>query len=464
MSRYYPHPMDKTERTELLRVGVISRTLRMLSFPAVAAMLVNAIYNVVDTAFIGLLNDTAAIGAAAVLFPVFMFIGAIGLTFGIGAASVISRKLGEQKAGDARKTASTAFYSALIIGIAFSVVGNIFIEPILILFGATETILSKAVIYGRIIIGGSFFQVINMCMNNILRSEGASGYSGRALAAGAVINIILDPVFMFVFDMGLAGAAAATITAQMLSSLYLLRFFIMKKGILRIKLSDFSPSPAVYRALMVIGFPTFARQLFVSVSMGMLNNAAGVYGDPAVAAIGISFRVVSLVMMVLFGLGQGLQPLAGYNFGAQQFDRVIQSVRTALIWSTVFAGFMSLVFWFAAVPVVRIFSGDADVVRIGSLALRSVCISFVLVGIQTAFASLFQALGRGAEAAVIAVARQGIFFIPAVLVLPGILGLHGVVFAQPAADILSFAVAVPLGLMEMRKLKKQSMIQGEKNG
>ncbi|ORC29918.1 hypothetical protein B4O97_18580 [Marispirochaeta aestuarii] len=446
--------MDKTQRIELLRSGEIGTALRTLAIPAATAMMVNAIYNVVDTAFIGMLNDTAAIGAAAILFPIFMLIGAIGLTFGMGSASLISRQLGEQNVEGAISTASTAFYSTLIIGVTFAIFGNIYIEEILILFGATDTILDRAVLYGRIIIGGSFFQILNMCMNNLLRAEGAARYSSIALITGGVLNIIFDPVFMFVLDFGLAGAALATISAQMVSTLYLLYYFLSDRGVLKIRLRDFSPRLGLYRDIMTIGLPTFFRQVLTSIAMGMFNNAAAAYGDPAVAAIGIVMRVVSLLMMAIFGIGQGLQPLAGYNFGARQFSRVIDATKKALTWSTVFAGCMAAAFFVFARWIVLAFSQDPEVVTLGVQAFRFLSTTMIFVGSQVVFSTLFQALGKGRQAGILAVARQGIFFIPLVLILPGLWGLNGVFLAQPAADILAFIVTAVLAAVEMAELKK----------
>ena len=444
--------MDNNARTELLRSGAIGKALRTLAIPAVISMLVNAIYNVVDTAFIGMLQDTAAIGAAAVLFPIVMLIGAIGLTFGIGAASVISRRLGEDKPDEARIASSTAFYTSLIIGICFALAGNILIEPLLDLFGATDSIMEKAVIYGRIIIGGSVFQVLNMCMNNMLRSEGAAAYSSRAMILGAVLNIILDPVFIFIFNMGLAGAAVATISAQFISSIYLIRFFLTKKGILRLRLRDFRPNLTTYGGIMTIGLPTFARQVFVSISMGMLNSAASLYGDAAIAAIGISTRVASIVMMVIFGIGQGLQPLAGFNYGARQYDRVVATVKKAMSWSVVFTIIMTAIFWLTTEWIMRIFSNDPQVIEIGIKAVRFTVSTLTLFGIMNVYASLFQALGKGLQAGILAVARQGIFFIPMILILPRLFGLNGVVFTQAAADILTLLVTIPMAAVEMKRL------------
>ncbi len=446
--------MQNNARTELLRSGEIGKALRTLAIPAVTAMMVNAVYNVVDTAFIGLLHDTASIGAAAILFPVFMLIGAIGLTFGMGAASLISRQLGANDADGARKTASTAFYTTLVIGLIFAILGNIYIEKVLRLFGATDSILEKSEIYGRIIIGGSFFQILNMTMNNLLRSEGAAKYSSMALMAGGILNIIFDPIFMFVFNFGLAGAAMATITAQMISTVYLLLYFLRKKGILRLKLKDFSPRIKLYGGILNTGLPTFYRQVLTSIAMGMFNNAAGLFGDPAIAAIGIVMRVVSLMMMAIFGIGQGLQPLAGFNFGARQFDRVIQATMKALKWSTVFAALMASLFFIFARQIVQGFSQDPEVIRIGVLGFRLFSSTMIFIGSQVVFSTLFQALGKGRQAGILAVARQGLFFIPMILTLPRFFGLTGVLISQPLADICAFVITIILAVKEMKHLNE----------
>lgn len=445
--------MNKTERTELLRNGKISTALAKMTAPAAAAMLVNAVYNVVDTAFIGMLHDTPSIGASAVVFPVFMLIGSIGLTFGIGAGSLISRRLGEQKPEEARKAASTAFYTTLAIGIIFAVLGNVFIKDILRTFGATDSIMDRAVIYGRIIIGGSVFQILNMCMNNLLRAEGAAGYSSRGMIIGAVLNMALDPLFMFVFKFGLAGAAAATITAQLISTLYLLRFFILSKGILSLSIRKFSPSSSMYGQIMAIGTPTFIRMLLTSAAMGVTNQAAGNFGDFAVAGVGITLRVISLTMMVFFGIGQGLQPLAGFNYGAKKYDRVIETVNNAMGWNIIFGAVMTSLFIIFARFIVGIFTEDPDVLEAGVKFIRFSSTTLIFVGIQNSFASLFQALGKGIHAGILSSARQGLFLIPAMLILPGLLGFNGVAFAQPLADILSFIVTLPLGVKEIRLLK-----------
>ncbi len=445
--------MDKNKRTELLARGPIPRALRSLTIPAAAAMLVNAIYSVVDTGFIGLLDSTEALGASGVVFPIFLIIAALGLTFGTGAASVISRRLGEGRSQEARKTASTAFYTSLALGILFSICANIFIVPLLKLFGATDSILKEAVIYGRIIVGGSLFQILNMCMNNILRAEGASAYSGKAIITGGILNIILDPVFMFLINWGIAGAAAATVTSQLVSTLYLLRFFWRKKGVLRIKIRDFTPSLKVFGSIMTIGLPTCIRQMLGVVSIAFLNNGAAPFGDAAVAALAIAMRVSSLVMMVFFGIAQGLQPLAGFNYGACQYERVLESLKKASAWAVEFALLLGIPFFIFARPIMGLFSEDPAVLAMGIKALRLTSLTLSLAGMQIAFTSLFQAMGKGGESLLLATARQGFFFIPAIFILPPLWGFTGLAAVQPVADALGFAFTMVLGFFEIRTLK-----------
>jgi putative MATE family efflux protein len=447
--------MNPQNRQEMLRSGSINKTLLKLSTPAIIAMLAIALYNIVDTMYIGLLKDTAAIGAATVMFPVFMIISSIGLMFGVGAGSAISRRLGAGEAERANRIAATAYYSCITIGILFSVFGVINIRKILQLFGATETIMEKAVIYGSIIIGGSIFQMLNMCLNNIVRAEGASTYSGRAMIMGAVLNVILDPIFMFVLDLGIAGAAWATITSQLISNLYLLRFFLKKKGVIRIGPKHFSFSGENYAEIMKIGVPTFVRQVLLSVSMGVMNNSASLYGDGAIAAIGVVTRLLALVTFVVFGLGQGFQPIAGFNYGAKQYARVHKSFRITIIWSSSFSILVSGLFLLFAPLLIKLFSQDPEVIAIGTRALRFSSSTLMLLGFQNTASIFFQALGKGRETAFLAMARQGLFLITLLLILPRFLGLDGIIFSQPLADLLTLVVTLVLLAANSRNLARE---------
>jgi putative MATE family efflux protein len=441
--------MHKSKRIEMLATGPVGATLFRLSAPAIAGMLVMAIYNVVDTFFVSLLRDTTAVAATGIVFPLFQLIGAIGLTFGMGAASVISRRLGEGDHEGADRTAATALYSAIGVGLVFSLTGALFIRPILTLFGATETILEAATLYGRIIIGGSIFQVCNMTLNNLLRSEGAALHSSSGQILGAVLNIILDPLFIFVFEMGVSGAAVATVISQGVSMLYLSSFYFRGKGTLKpFRRSNFHPTLLTYRAIMVLGLPTFIRQILGSISFGIVNNAAGSYGDSAIAAISVTFRLFMLLLMGLMGLAQGLQPLAGYNYGARNFDRVRKTFKIVFEVSFVICALAAAGSFIFAGPIMRIFTPqDPEVVAMGVQAIRLTAIALVPVGFVLMFGGIFQALGDGRSALILAAGQQGLFLVPLVLILPRLFGLTGVFAAQPAGFILAFLV----GLVLMKK-------------
>lgn len=452
MSKVYAN-----KRIELIAEGSIGRALFTLSAPAVVGMLVMSLYNVVDTFFVSLLKDTTAVAATGVVFPLFQLIGAIGLTFGVGAASVISRRLGEEEHEAAERTAATALYSAMIVGVLFALFGLIYMPSILPLFGATESILDAAVLYGRLIICGSVFVVLNMCLNNLLRAEGAALHSSTGQILGAVLNVILDPVFIFLLDMGLAGAALATVISQGIGCLYLMSYYLRRKGVLHpLSLSHFRPGRLIYLPMMALGVPTFVRQVLGSISLSFLNNAAGEYGDEAIAATSIVFRLFMLLLMSLMGVAQGLQPLVGYNFGAGNIPRVRETLNKVMVTTVVFCTLAGGVFFLFASGIISIFAAqDAEVLRIGTLALRLTAVALVPTGLVLMFGGVFQALGDGTSALLLAAGQQGLFMIPLVLMLPRIFGLTGVVAAQPSGFLLAFGVGLLLFAKTKRALKQR---------
>jgi putative MATE family efflux protein len=438
---------------EMLAHGPIGKTLFRLSAPAVIGMVVIALYNIADTFFVSLLRDTTAVAATGVVFPIFQLIGAVGLTFGMGAASVVSRRLGAGDRDGANRVASTALYSVVGVGLLVSLVGAIFIESVLSLFGATDTILSVATVYGRVIIGGSVFQMLNMTANNLLRSEGAAVHSSVGQVLGAVLNIALDPVFIFALDMGVTGAGVATVVSQAISAAWLLSYYAAKRGAIQpLGMRHVRIDRATYRQMMHLGFPTFIRQVFGSISFGVLNNTAAAWGDPAIAAISITFRMFLLILMGLMGLAQGLQPLAGYNYGAGNVRRVRKTLRIVFLTATLvglIAGAAGFVF---ATPLIRVFvPQDQEVIRMGTSALRIMSLSLIPVGLVLMFGGVFQALGDGRSALVLALGQQGVFLIPMVLILPRLFGLAGVFAAQPAGFFLAFLVGLRLLTRTLRR-------------
>lgn len=443
----------REQRASMMGEEAIPKVLWKLALPAIMGMLINAIYNIVDTYFIGLLNNTSAIGAVSVVLPIFLLIGASGQMFGVGAASYISRLLGRKDIARAERTAATAFFSSLLWSLLITILGLIFLKPILVTFGATETILIYARDYAAVLLGGSCFTIMNMTLNNLIRAEGNARYSMYAIMFGAFLNIILDPLFIFYLGWGVRGAAYATVLAQGLSFLFLICYYLKGASQVRISIFSFSFSRDIYSQIFRVGVPTLIRQSLTSLSLGFINAAASLYGDAALASIGISFRIISIVIFVLLGYFQGFQPLASYNYGAGNMERLLESIRISLLRTSIFMILSTVVLASLAQPFLSAFSQDPEVIRIGVKTIRAVVLFFPFLGFQFLYMVLFQALGRGREALILALARQGLFLLPAILLLPRFFGLDGVIFSQPTADFLTLLVTLYLSLRLHRELE-----------
>ncbi len=463
----------RAERAKLMGEGEMKSVLLKLVIPAIIAMLINAIYNIADTFFVGMLNNTAAIGSISIAFPLFMIVNAIGQALGVGSASYISRCLGENKKKRADKTATVAFFTAIAAGLTVMILLYVFVEPALKLVGASETIMPYAISYTRILALGAVFTVTNMTLNNIIRAEGNSKYSMFAIILGAVLNIILDPIFILTFKMGVVGAAVATVIGQGVSTIFLVSYFYRKKSFVVISRKDFSFDKKIYSEILKIGIPTFIMQFLNSFVLGLINNTAMPYGDEAVAAVGIVSRVNSMITFVLIGYIQGFQPVAGYNYGAEKYKRVKDAIRISVIWSTIFCLVTTVVIWMFASPIVSMFSTSENVIKIGANTIIALGVLRPFLGYQMIYTGLFQALGKSKEAALLSVARQGLFFIPALLLLPSAfesgnpfftsltnilpykmdLGLYAIGFSQSLADGLTVLVTLLLGSRVKKEFK-----------
>jgi putative MATE family efflux protein len=431
------------KRLKMMKEEKVSSVLIKLAIPAIVGMLVNAVYNIVDTLFVGRLG-TSAVAAVSVAFPLFMIVTALGLTFGIGSASYISRLLGQGNKAEGDRTCSTAFFTSLAVGIIFTIAVLIYLEPILRLFGATETILPYAVDYSKALIIGSVFTMTNMVMNNVLRSEGSGKFSMIALITGAVLNIILDPIFIFSLEMGILGAAVATVISQVASTILLFSCFLRGKSYVKISPKFVTLSTRMYAEIFKIGVPVFITQFLTSVAMAFINGAAGPYGDAAVAAMGITNKVFSLAMFVVFGYCQGFQPLAGFSYGAREFERLKEAIKTSLRWTTIFTCSLGVVFFLFAGTIISGFSNDPEVIGVGIKVLRALSTFLPFFGYQTVYTTLFQALGRGRQAGILSLSRQGLFLIPLVMVLSKLFGLNGLIASQPIADFLTLLLTLVL--------------------
>lgn len=462
---------NQSKKMALLDSAPIPKALLAMGIPTMIGMLVNAFYNLVDAYFVGGLGESQ-MGAISVVYPLGQVIVGLGLLFGNGAASYISRLLGRGDKEQADKVASTALYSSVSAGTVMIIISMVFLSPILKLLGATDSILPYASSYAGIYIVSCIFNVFNVTMNNIVTSEGAAKTTMCALLAGAVLNIALDPLFIYVFDLGVAGAAMATGISQMVSTCIYLAYILRKKSVFHFRIKDCTYSKVILSEIFKIGIPTLVFQILTSLSISLINNAAGHYGDPAIAGMGVVTRLISMGSLSVFGFIKGFQPIAGYSYGAKKFDRLREAIKTSILWSTVFCVIFGLVLALFPTAIVSQFvpkgqtasdmlgsisqatSGNAEMIRIGAASLRANGISIMLFGFHTVYASLFLALGKGKEGFVLGACRQGICFLPIILFLPAIWGLNGIVYAQPIADVLSGFVTVLMAISLHRKLNE----------
>lgn len=445
---------SQSKKMELLGSTSIPKALLAMGIPTMIGMLVNAFYNLVDAYFVGGLGESQ-MGAISVVYPLGQVVVGLGLLFGNGAASYISRLLGRGDKGTADKVASTALYSSVSVGGVIIIISMVFLHPILKLLGATDSILPYAATYASIYIVSCIFNVFNVTMNNIVTSEGAAKTTMCALLTGAVLNIALDPLFIYVFDLGVAGAAIATAISQVVSTCVYLTYIFRKKSVFHFWVKDCTYTKETMSEIFKIGIPTLVFQILTSVSISLINNAAGDYGDSAIAGMGVVTRLISMGSLSVFGFIKGFQPIAGYSYGAKKFDRLREAIKTSILWSTVFCVIFGVILALFPTAIVSQFTkGDAEMIRIGAASLRANGISIMLFGFYTVYSSLFLALGKGREGFILGACRQGICFIPVILLLPMVWGLNGIMYAQPIADVLSAVITVFMAIPLHRKLNE----------
>lgn len=445
--------MQAVKRNQLLGETPIKNLLPKLALPGMIAMIVNALYNMVDTIFIGRFVGTDAIGGLAVSFPLQMLVGALAQLFGVGAAAVISRKLGEGKDDEAAAAAGNTMVSTLILGLVILGVGWFTVTPLLALFGATENLLIHARQYVTVLLFGVPFITFAMASNNIVRAEGQAKIAMMTMVIGTGMNLILDPIFIALLGWGIQGAAIATVISQGLSFLFLAVFLFSGKSSLDIRRRHFFPKPLILGEILSLGFPAFIRQGGMSLLAVVVNNALGHYGgDIYISAYGIVNRLLMFLLMPLFGMVQGFQPIAGYNYGARRMDRLKEVLGLSLKVSTLYG----LVVFLLLEAFPRIFAGiftpDPELISVSAQFLRIALIFIPLLGIQVMGASFFQAIGKAWPALFLGLSRQILFLIPLVLGLSALFGVKGIMAAFPGADLLATLVTGTWLLVELRHL------------
>jgi len=433
----------------------VEKLICRLAVPCIISMLVTSFYNMADTFFVGMLDSNAATGAVGVVFSMMAIIQAMGFFFGQGSGNYISRMLGGKHYEEASTMAATGFFSALGVGLIICVLGQIFLEPLAYLLGSTETILPYTTAYLRIILLGAPWMAASLVLNNQLRFQGGAMYAMVGITTGAILNIILDPIFILPWglDLGVAGAGLATIISQFVSFCLLL-VGCSKGGNIRIHIRNAKINWFYYRMIIKGGLPSLARQGLASVATICLNHAAGPFGDAAIAAMGVVQRITQFGASTIIGFGQGFQPVSAFNYGAHLYDRVRKGfwfcvkVAVGVLIVVSAAGFAF------APQLISLFRDDPEVIRFGAAALRFQLLTFAAQGWVVPSNMMEQSIGRTAPATFLAVARQGLFFIPIILFLPALLGELGIQMAQSVADVLTLFCAVPIQLRVLKTLER----------
>ena len=449
--------MSQDEKFRMMTETPIPSLIGRLSMPTIISMLVTSFYNMADTFFVGRIG-TSATAAVGIVFPVMAIIQALGFFCGHGSGNSISRKLGSKDLKSAEQLAATGFFGALILGTIVAAAGLIFLKPLSLLLGSTETILPYTEAYLGIILLGAPYMTAQLVLNNQIRFQGNAFYSMIGISTGAILNIGLDPLFIFVFDMGIAGAALATILSQFVSFLLLLAG-VRFSNCIPIRFRNICFSSVRLREITGGGLPSLFRQGLGSIATMTLNIAANPYSDAAIAAMSVVSRITMFASSAVIGFGQGFQPVCGFNYGAKKYSRVREAFWFCVKFSTVFLFFLSILGACFSGFLIGIFRNDPDVIRIGQTALRFQCLSFTLTGWITLNNMMMQTMGKTFYATILAASRQGLFFIPALLLLPIFFGLTGIQMAQAAADLCTFAVTTLIYRLVSKQLQEEELTE-----
>ena len=429
----------------------VEKLILRLSVPTIISMLVTNIYNMADTFFVGKLG-TSASAAIGIVFSLMTINQALGFMCGHGCGSNISRKLGNKQGDAAIKFASTGFFMSLFLGVLIMIIGIIFMEPLLRIMGSTDTIMPYAKSYGICILLSAPFMTGSCVLNNVLRYEGKASLAMVGLTLGGVLNIIGDPIFIFVLNMGTLGAGISTAVSQVISFFVLLSMFGGDRTVSRLRFSAISWDIKDILNILYTGLPSLIRQGMMSVSSMVLNYMSMPYGDAAIAAMSIVSRVCNFIFAIALGISQGFQPVSAFNFGAKKFKRVKRAFIFCCGLSMIILGILSVLSLIFSGHIIGLFRDDADVIGVGTFALRAQCIVLFISPITLAASMMFQGAGENLASSIASFLRSGITFIPMVAILPRFFGIYGIQLAQPVADVISFVVVMPLIVRFFKKI------------
>lgn len=445
--------MNEDKRIEMMRTMKVSKAIMMMAAPAIIGFLVQAIYNFVDTIFVSWINPTAT-GATQVVFVLHSMVTAIGIMFGAGTANYVSRLLGKGDKDKASNAISAVSVIAGIVGVLVTIVSIAFLKPLLSLVGASDSLMGMSYDYGFYLSLSFGILVMNIYFNNVLRGEGSAKLSMISMAIGAVVNIILDPIFIFALGLGIKGAAIATSISQVCTFVILLYIYLHKKSVLRLSKKNMKQSKELWLEVLKIGVPVCLGQLLLGFSMSFLNNAANQYGgDNALAAVGMVMKILIIIIYSVVGFSMGFQPVAGYNYGAKNKERLQEAIRFSMVFTFLFCLVCFVVIQLFGSTILLVFKPSPEVLENAETFFKYYSYSIILMFATTTSGFFYQAIGKAPAALFISMARQGLFLIPSVLILPRFFGLEGVFLSQPVADLLLTLCVIPMLFLSYRKVK-----------
>ena len=433
----------------------VAKALFKLGMPMVVSMLIMALYNVVDTYFVSGLGKHS-VAAVSVAFPISLIFSGIGLTFGAGAGSYISRLLGGEKKKEADIVATVAMFTSVIIGAITGMTLLFLLTDVLKFMGAIPSIIEIAKKYAIIFIISTMVSTANVTAGNLAVAQGAAKVSLKAMIIGSVLNMVLDPIFIYGLNLGVNGAAIATLISQVVTLFIYIIYFKSEKSYIKLKISNFKPTINAYKEILKVGISMFLLQIFSSISMSKISSSASLYGEDAIAAMGIVLRIVTLGTNVVFGYMKGLQPLAGFNYGAKNYKRLNEAIRCCIKYINLFCLVWTILLYIFAPNILSIFGTGESVLKIAVPALRVGVIMFITFGFQFTYSTLYLSMGKALAGGFLSICRQGIIFLPIILLLPKIFGLNGVIYSQAVADLITTIITIPFAIDVRKKLRLNS--------
>ncbi len=443
----------KENKIYVLESMPVPRAIMNLAIPSVLSMLVNILYNLTDTFFIGKLNDPYQVAAVSISMPLFTLQMAMAGIFGIGGGSFLSRLLGRKDIGSAKNTLATSVVTSAALSVVLGIIGIIFIPTFIKLVGASGQTMVHARNYMLYILIGSPVVLLKFTLVQLLRAEGAAKEAMIGLFIGTGMNILLDPLFIFVFGMGVTGAAVATVLGNGCGMLYYLSFYLRKKSLVPLSLSHVKLEWSCYREILLIGIPASLSQVMLSVGNTISFRLASAYSDHHVASLGVASRVFTIPIFIFIGISIGIQALIGYTYGAKNYKRMKETIRTSVLISLMISAVLTLLFALFPKQLIMIFIKDTDIVNIGTLILEAYVFAIPIAAVGMIMMTSLQAMGKAMPALIVSLSRQGIMYIPAILILNKLFAFDGLVFAMPLADLLTTMLSSSLLIWVLSKLK-----------